>query len=135
MGNKEYAREWLSLSKKNLDTAQVLFDLNHYEDIIGVELQQCLEKALKSICAYQNIKIPREHDLVKIYFIVEPYIHLENENIVLLRIATDYYKDDRYPNPNYFLPSRNEIKEVLEFARNIFNQVCALVGIEQEDLL
>ena len=28
------------------------------------------------------------------------WLTFENE-IVLLRIATDYYKEDRYPNPNY----------------------------------
>ena len=40
MANKTYA---------NLDTARLLYDVNHYEDIIGVELQQSLEKLLKSI--------------------------------------------------------------------------------------
>jgi hypothetical protein len=44
MANKTYAQEWLTFAIKNLDTAKLLYDVNHYEDIIGVELQQTLEK-------------------------------------------------------------------------------------------
>ena len=43
MPNKAYALEWLTFSKKNLITAKLLFDVSHYEDIIGVEIQQSLE--------------------------------------------------------------------------------------------
>lgn len=39
MANRTYAQEWLTFSKKNLDTALLLFNANHYEDIIGIELQ------------------------------------------------------------------------------------------------
>ncbi len=68
MANKTYAKEWLMFSKKNLDTAKLLYEVNHYEDIIGIELQQSLEKLLKSIFANENIKIPKDHDLVKLYY-------------------------------------------------------------------
>ncbi len=79
MPNKAYALEWITFAKKNLDTAKLLFKLNHYEDIIGIELQQCLEKTLKSIMANKNIKIPRDRDLVKIYYSIEPFIPLEEK--------------------------------------------------------
>ncbi len=42
MANKAYAIEWLGLSLKNLNTVKLLYNLNHYEDIIGVELQQSI---------------------------------------------------------------------------------------------
>ena len=44
MSNKPYAKEWLIFANKNLETAILLFEANHYEDIIGVEIQQSLEK-------------------------------------------------------------------------------------------
>jgi hypothetical protein len=43
MANKTYAKEWLTFPLKNLNTAKLLFDVIHYEDIIGIELQQSLE--------------------------------------------------------------------------------------------
>jgi len=39
MANKTYAKEWLSFAIKNLKTAKLLYDVKHYEDIIGVELE------------------------------------------------------------------------------------------------
>ena len=131
MANKQYAGEWLAFSKKNIDTARLLFDARHYEDIIGVELQQSLEKLLKSILAYQNIKIPREHDLLKLYFMIGGLLDVNDDEVVLLKIATNYYKEDRYPNPNYLLPLREEIKEVLGFTERLFDKVCDILDIDK----
>ncbi len=129
MANRTYAKEWLSFAKKNLDTANLLFSVNHYEDIIGIEIQQCIEKTIKSINAYFGIKIPKEHDLVKLYFVIEDNIKLNDEEIVLLKIATNYYKEERYPNPNYSLPPKDEIKQVLSFAQTLFFKICTLFEI------
>jgi len=43
--------------------------------------------------------------------------------------ATNYYKEDRYPNPNYCLPSRDEINEVLDFTEKLFVRVCNILNI------
>ncbi|MFA9238591.1 MAG: HEPN domain-containing protein [Candidatus Paceibacteria bacterium] len=134
MANKTYAKEWLIFSIKNLDTAKLLYEVNHYEDIIGVELQQSLEKLLKSIFANENIKISKDHDLVKLYYTIEKFLNLEEEEVVYLRVATDYYKEDRYPNPNYSLPPRNEIKEVLDFTEQLFDKVCSILEIDKKEL-
>lgn len=135
MANKTYAKEWLIFSKKNLDTAKLLYEVNHYEDIIGVELQQSLEKLLKSIFANENIKIPKDHDLVKLYYSIEKFLLLEENEVIYFRIAADYYKEDRYPNPNYSLPPRDEIKEVLEFTEQLFDKVCSILDIDKGELI
>jgi HEPN domain-containing protein len=135
MANKTYAKEWLIFASKNFDTAKLLYDVNHYEDIIGVELQQTLEKLLKSIFANENIKVPKDHDLVKLYYTIEEFIKLDDDEVIVLRIATDYYKEDRYPNPNYSLPPREEIKKVLEFTEKLFDKVCAILDIDKSELI
>jgi HEPN domain-containing protein len=135
MPNKVYALEWLTFSKKNLVTAKLLFDVKHYEDIIGVEIQQSLEKLLKAIAANENVRLPKERDLVKICFIVEKsFIKLEEDEIILLKIATNYYKEDRYPNPNYCLPAIEEIKGVLDFAEILFEDVCKVLNIKLSEI-
>lgn len=134
MANKTYAIEWLLFSIKNLHTAKLLFDAKHYEDIIGIELQQSLEKLLKSIFANENIKIPKDHDLVKLYYTIEKFLNLKEDEVIYLRIATDYYKEDRYANPNYSLPLRDEIKEVLDFTEQFFDEICEMLDIDKEEL-
>lgn len=135
MANKTYAKEWMVFAYKNLATAKLLFRENHYEDIIGVELQQSLEKFIKALMANMNIKIPKDHDLVKLYFMIEDLIKLNEAEIVLLRIATNYYKDDRYPNPNYDLPAREEIMEVMHFVEMFFERVCEKVQISKIEII
>ena len=135
MANKTYAKEWLTFAIKNLKTAILLFEANHFEDIIGIELQQAIEKILKAILANDNVKIPKDHDLVKLYFTVEDYIHSEEDEIIYLRLATDYYKENKYPNPNYCLPSREEIKEVLDFTEKLFGRVCKILDIDKEEAM
>ena len=135
MANKTYAKEWLMFAIKNFNTANLLYNVNHYEDIIGVELQQALEKILKAIFANENIKIQKDHDLVKIYYMIERYLEIEDDEIVLLKIATDYYKEDRYPNPNYSLPPRDEIKEVLDFTEKLLSKVCIILDINKSELI
>ena len=135
MPNKPYANEWLIFSLKNLQTAELLWKANHYEDIIGVELQQALEKMLKAIFANNNAQIPKVHDLLKLYYTIEDTVDLSDEEIVLLRIATDYYKEDRYPNPNYALPPREEIETILDFVQELFDRVCMILDINKAELV
>lgn len=51
MSNNTYAREWLTLAERNLETARLLIRENHFTDIIAIELQQVLEKCFKSVFA------------------------------------------------------------------------------------
>lgn len=84
--------------------------------------------------ANENIKIPKEHDLVKLYFMVDTVINLEENEVVLLKIATNYYKEDRYPNPYYSLPPREEIKVVLDFTTTLFDTICKKLSIDKNEI-
>lgn len=134
MPNKTYALEWMQFAWKNLKTAELLYNAMHYEDIIGVELQQSIEKSLKSIFAYDGERIPKEHDLVKIYFLLEKKLELSEHEIIFLRIATNYYKDDRYPNPNYYAPPREEISKILNFTQELFGRICFVINVQMDEI-
>jgi HEPN domain-containing protein len=134
MPNKIYAQEWIVFSLKNLKTAQLLYEANHYEDIIGIELQQALEKMLKSLLAYKNSKIPKSHKLLELVVQTNEINFMEDE-LILLETATNYYRVDRYPNPNYSLPTRDEIAEVLNFTEMLFGKVCKILRINEEEIM
>ena len=121
MPNKPYAQEWFAIVLRNFETAKLLYRHGHYTDIIGIEIQQAVEKALKTILAYHNQKIPRDHDLVKLAAFVKPWVIFSQEELEQLRIITDYYKDDRYPNPRYFIPLSEEISQALEFSEKLID--------------
>src|SRR6056297_3098663 len=101
MPNKTYALEWLELAKKNLDTADFLYKNDHYTDIIAVELQQSLEKMMKACYAFHNQKIPRIHEVIALLDYCNNYIAIDDEYFELCEIASEYYKDNRSPSPQY----------------------------------
>lgn len=131
--NSTSAKEWLTKSWHNLSTAILLYDVNHYTDIIAVELHYSMEKTLKSFLAYSNQKIPKTHDLVEIYMLVDEFITIEDEAI--LSIATKYHIEESYPAFSRSLPQREEIKDVLDFATTLFDNVCKKLDINKNELI
>jgi len=130
--NKTASKEWLVIAYHDLKSAEILYNANHFTDSIGSDLQQSIEKTLKAILASQNKKIPKTHDLYEIYDLIE-MLDFNEEELEFLDKATLYLKEDRYPNPNYSLPSRDEIKEVLDFTQELFEKVCNILDIKIDD--
>lgn len=126
MSNKIYAQEWLELAKHNLQGAEILFAADHFTDVIGCEIQQAIEKALKSLFAFRNLKILKSHNLTELVT-NQKDLELSEEELSLLECATQYYLEDRYPNPRYSLPPRDEIERTLIFARSLLLRTCNLV--------
>jgi HEPN domain-containing protein len=130
--NSMSAKEWLTKSWHNLSTAALLYGVNHYTDIIAVELHYSIEKTLKSFLAYENQKIPKTHDLLENYTLVDEFITIENK--VILSIATKYHIEESYPCFNRSLPQREEVKEILDFAQKLFDNVCGKLGINKNEI-
>jgi HEPN domain-containing protein len=124
----------LRIAFHDLQSASILYNANHFTDSIGNDLQQALEKILKSIPAYNSQKIKKSHDLVELYESIDLPFTLTDNEIKYLELATDYFKEDRYPNPYYSLPPREEIKEILNFTNELFNKVCTLLNINHEEI-
>ena len=131
--NSRASKEWLVIAYHDLKSADILYDANHYTDTIGKDLQQAIEKILKSTLAYKNRKIPKSHDLYEIYTLCDDIV-IEDREIDFLYRATEYFKEDRYPNLDYCLPEREEIAEVLEFAQKLFGKVCDMLEIDEDAL-
>ncbi len=95
-----------------------------------------IDKILKSILAVENKKIPKSHRFsLEVYENIKDKIDFVDNEFVILAKATEYHKEDRYPNPNYSLPPRDETKEVLEFAEKLFDKVCNILKINKDELV
>ena len=129
MPNKKYAKEWLELARKHRLTAQLLFEADHFTDIIGIELQQSIERYLKALLAYYSIKIPRSHDLVEIYKYLGDNLILDDEQLEMLDVATTYFTDTRYPGNYYYNPDMKEIQKILSFANDFDSIISSKVNI------
>jgi len=124
MPNKTLATDWLESGKKHLEIAEILFKNGHYNDIVGLELQQAIERILKAIPAYHNRIVIRSHDLSIILEDIKNEIQFSEDIKEQCEIATDYFQDNRYPGGgNNFLPSDEEIEKVIEAAEYIYSTI------------
>jgi HEPN domain-containing protein len=126
--NRTYALEWLELAKHNFEGAEILLEAGHYTDIIGLELQQSIEKTLKALLAYEGHKIERTHELSLLLRRVEANLKIKDEYYDLCDIATTYYSEQRYPVEKTELPPVEEILKVLRLAKDLFDQVFQLIN-------
>jgi len=129
--NKTSAKEWLIKSWHNLSSAKILYDANHYTDIIAVELHYSVEKNLKAFLAYENKRIPKTHDIVEIYSLIKQWINLD-EYIGLMEDISDYHIEESYPVFDRTMPSYDELKEVLDFTNELFSKVCKILDIDED---
>jgi len=131
--NKTAMQEWLVKAWHNLATARLLYNADHYTDIIAVEIHYCCEKSLKAFLAYENKKIPKTHDLVDIYVLVRDHIDLEDD-LILLKQITKYHIEESYPTFEGAMLTREEIKEILDFTEYLFEKVCKILNVDKESL-
>ena len=130
--NLKYAKEWLNKSWHHLSSAILLYKAEHYTDIIAIELHYSVEITLKSFLAYDNRQIKKTHDLLEVSELVKEYIKIEN--LKMLSLITKYHISEAYPPRDRRMPSRDEIKEVLEFAEGLFEEVCEILKISSKEL-
>ena len=133
--NKRSAKEWIMKAWHDLTSAQILFEANHYTDVIGIELHYSIEKLLKSFLIYNNKRVKKSHDLIEIFSELNGELIFDDTELDLLKIATDYHKEEVYPQYEKPLPSREEILSVLTFTKKLFNNVCLKLDINKNEVI
>jgi len=91
---------WFRIAKDDLHTAVVLLELNdlrHYR-AISFNSQQCVEKCLKGLLAFNKVKFDKTHELK---LLSERIVKLYPEMLALLKtsdILSQYAVEYRYPD-------------------------------------
>jgi len=132
--NKVSAKEWMSKAWHHLSSGKLLYDANHYTDVIAVDFHYAIEVILKSFLAYENRKIIKTHDLIEISELIINRIEFDTEEKKLLILVSTYHIRGSYPPKDRKMPSREELKEVLNFAQRLFDRVCDILEIDKEEL-
>lgn len=132
--NEPAAKEWLTKAWHHFSSGKLLYEANHYTDVIAVDFHYAAEVLLKSFLAYENKKILKTHDLNELSLLVEDYISFSNEEQKLLAIISKYHIKGSYPVRDRLMPSRKELQVVMDFIYSLFNQVCKILNIDIEEI-
>ncbi len=112
---REQAQEWFVRADRELETAQLLYDLQGHTDAVAYHIQQTIEKYLKGYLVLNGIEPPWIHELDTLLTkagkfspeLYQPYIELCEK-------ATKFYLEDRYPPGPPVEYTREEIKADLD---------------------
>ena len=135
--NRKQAIEWLKAGKDDLDSISYIIDIEHLTNIISFHSQQAIEKSFKSLLEYKKIPIIKTHNLERLYKQVRNYIEIEDYD--KLELINELYIDSRYPGDMgllpYGKPTLEDAKRFYEFANEIFNKVCEILGVDKSEFV
>ena len=129
--NKQAAVEWLNKAWHHLSSGKLLYEANHYTDVIGIDLHYAIEVTLKAFLAYENKKIIKTHDLLQIHACIKDKIDFSEEELDLMDRVSTYHIGGSYPPKDRYMPSREELGEVIDFAEALFERSCRLLGVDE----
>jgi len=132
--NEAAAKEWLTKAWHHYSSAALLYQVQHYTDVIAVDLHYAVEITLKSILAYENKKILKTHDINELAKLLEENLSFSVDEERLMVVITTYHIKGSYPTPHRNLPPKEEIKKVLAFADYLLDHVCTLLKISIDEI-
>jgi HEPN domain-containing protein len=132
--NKDKALAWIKYAINDLSVATHLNETYHPlpENTICWHCQQSVEKSLKSILVYNDVKVPKTHDirmLLQTTVQYEPSITLDEK--VADRI-TAFAVESRYPD-NALDITKEDAELGLKYAKRVLDQVKQALNITDKE--
>ena len=131
---KKRVKEWIKYSKLDLDSALKLLENPELTQSAAFHCQQSIEKSFKAILEEKINKVPRTHDLVKLYGLIEEcgIKLLINEDV--LDQVNDVYIETRYPSDLGLIPEGIPRVETInifyDLSGSIYKQVISILNIQ-----
>ena len=123
MAKEKIAIEWFSKGKKDIDDAEFLLKNNRAAENISFHIQQAAEKYIKGFLIYNEWKLEKIHDLVKL---IEEAIKIDKsfkQFIGPMRRITNFYFESRYPVGYKIEYTKKELKEAIKQTKNLINLI------------
>lgn len=128
---KPSTQQWLEFAKADLINCQRILEDEFLTTILAFHSQQVVEKCFKALINEKNLDIPRIHNLVRLYQVVERF--LENPIEIRELMALDsVYTSSRYPSDIGMIasgkPTRQDALSLYQSAEKIFESITKLIN-------
>ena len=122
---KAITQDWLNFAETDLQTCKKLINDEFLTNIVAFHAQQTVEKCFKAIIEENDLEVPKIHNLMRLFDIIETLVNYTIDEKMLQNIDTVYIKT-RYPGYLGMLPdvkpSLKQSKQLYEFAEEIFRK-------------
>src|ERR1035437_2782588 len=127
---KTSTQQWLDFAKADLLNCERIIDDDLLTAIVAFHSQQAVEKCFKALIEEKNLTIPRIHNLVRLYSVIEGFLEQPFETRELLAFDSVYI-NSRYPSDIGMIPTgkptKQDAKEFYESSKRIFNEISRLI--------
>lgn len=127
---QEETKSWLTYSEENLEAAKILLESELYNPCLQ-NIQQSVEKALKSLIIEKVIPFKKTHNIMELKTILEK----NNISIELTDDECDFldsiYLPTKYPIGSaipYFFPDKEICKNSILLAGRVFTEVEKIIS-------
>jgi len=129
------SREWLRSALMDLRSIEKVIDDEFLTPIACFHAQQCVEKSLKAVLENDGNEVPKSHNVIKLYGLIQERHEFLLDFDWLQRVG-ELYIDARYPSEFGLLPngkpSTAEAGEYYRFAKEVYEMVEVLL-LEAKD--
>lgn len=123
---KQAVSAWLQASEEDLFVVEALLKSRLATGAASFHAQQCVEKSLKAVLEEYTKRVPKIHDLDKLFFEVKDYVDIEYDDLIVNKLNT-LYIESRYPGAFGFLPdgkpSLEDVDKFYHFAKSIYDTI------------
>jgi HEPN domain-containing protein len=114
--SKDTAEAWFTTASHDLEAAQILLNEYHYHDVIGLLIEQGVEKSLKGLLVLHDEEPPRTHNLVELIGVAMKHLPELIQYAEHMPRISAYYVEASYPAPGWREHTRDELAASLGVA-------------------
>ncbi|MFP3041050.1 HEPN domain-containing protein [Treponema primitia] len=120
MDEKEYALEWFRFAKMDLNSANYLLNMRPIPiEVICFHCQQSAEKCLKGFLVINKIRPPKNHDLIELCQLCEPFVTDIKAILVQCNTLNRYGVQPRYPRE--LLLTEKDLSSAIKYAKDVLD--------------
>lgn len=129
---RRQVRAWIEYAKIDLLSAEKLLEDEFLTRSAAFHIHQSIEKSFKALLENKGVRIPKTHDLERLYGIIqEIYTDFIGINEDILTQVNDVYIDSRYPaNVGLIpdgIPSLNKVKMFYNLANKVYKKALTIL--------
>jgi len=112
-------REWFEMAKKDMKSAEILFEHDADNGIICFHCQQAIEKSLNGFLISVTGVLQDGHSLVKLCKKAASHNSLFSDMLKDMAFVNTYYIETRYPAEDPLLVSKEDAAECMAISKKV----------------